>query len=577
IGRLPARLLLVLTLAAAPCATAATQQFILQPGWNAIYLEVAPANPDPLAVFAGLPIDQVWAFFPTRSPVEYISDPAAGLFNLPGWNVWLPPGSRPDAEALSDLRGVISHQAYLIKNTGTAATLTVTGKPSLRDVRWNPDSFTLTGLAVQSDTTVRSGDFFSNSPAHKNQLRYRLAPNGTWVALTDSSSLASGQAYWIFSKGGSDFSAPLAVSFGGGRQLDFGTDQSSQLITLRNQSSYPTNVSIANPDGFPFAYQQLNATTGQNEWLPFDTLSRAISPGASITLNLGVRRADLPADREAILRISGGGVTLQLPVSAQVHQTTNAGARSAPAARNASFGALAISASPNTNTGLWIGTATLSAVNEANSPDTSVVTPTPAEFSFRLLVHVDTAGTARLLKEVILMKKHVEGTPNASNPPPFVLVTDPTKIGNYDAPLKRDGSPYAYRTSSAGIDFAGSELALTGSFGGSLAGRIEIGRNLPTNPFKHRYHPDHDDLDARFLEFSGNLPPDAQEVWTVTRDLELHFNATTTDSNSPLSGYSECSGTYSERVTGLHKNVIITTGTFRMSRLNTLGELNPAQ
>ncbi|MDB6152670.1 MAG: hypothetical protein JWL90_1123 [Chthoniobacteraceae bacterium] len=582
IGRLPAGLLpawIALCVALTLRANAATQQFTLQPGWNAIYLEVAPTNPDPLAVFAGLPVDQVWAFFPTRSPVEYVSDPAAGLFNIPGWNVWLPPGSRADAEALSDLRGVISHQAYLLKNTGTApAILTVSGSSSVRDIQWNPDSFTLTGLSVQPDTTVRSGDFFSNSPAHKGQLRYRLAPNGTWTALTDSSALTAGQAYWIYSKGGSDFSAPLAISFGGGRLLEFGTDQTSRLVTVRNRSAYPTNVTITNSDGFPFIYQELNAATGQNEWLPLDILNRLIPPGASTTLNLGIRRADLPADRETLLQISGGGVALQLPVSAQVLKEANtAAARFAPLARSGRISASAIGPAPTASTGLWVGTATLSAVSEANSSDTSAVTPTPAEFSFRLLVHVDTGGTARLLKEVILMKKHVEGAPDAANPPPFVLVTDPSKLGDYDAPLKRDGSPYAYRTSSVGIDFAGTEVLLSGSFGSSLAGKIEIGRTLPTNPFKHRYHPDHDDLDAQFLPFPGNIPAEAQEVWSVTRDLELTFDTPTTSNNTPSSGYSERTGSYRETVTGLHKNVIITKGTFRLSRLNTLGEINPTQ
>ncbi|MEM0897386.1 MAG: hypothetical protein AAGJ79_10920, partial [Verrucomicrobiota bacterium] len=67
-----------------------TQTFNLAAGWNAIWLEIDPADREPATVFDGIPVEQVWCYFPTTSPVEYINDPEAGLFNVDGWNVYLP-------------------------------------------------------------------------------------------------------------------------------------------------------------------------------------------------------------------------------------------------------------------------------------------------------------------------------------------------------------------------------------------------------------------------------------------------------------------------------------------------------
>lgn len=594
-------LLLVLAAALIPLravAVTTTQTLTLKPGWNSIFLEVAPTNPDPAAVFAGLPVDQVWAFFPTKSPVQYLSDPGAGLFNVPGWNVYLPAGSRPDAAYLTDLKGIIGHQAYLVKNTSTAAaTLTVTGTAGLQGVKWNPDSYTLTGLAVDPTTTVRSGDFFANSPAHTAQPRYRLDPNGTWVALTDAAALAAGQAYWVFTKGGSDFSAPLEVSFGGGRTLDFGPNGESAQLTVRNRSAYAATVTLANPGALPLSYQLLDAaaTVPGNVWktlpaelslpLPLPALNgttpaTTIAPGQSTTVTVGVRRAGLAADLAGFIRVASSGVALNVPVAAQLATSTAVAGRSA--APNAA-------PPPNANAGLWVGAATLNAVSEANTTS-ATPTPTSATFALRLLIHVDANGAARLLKEITLMKGRVA----AGQTPPLVLVSDPALLSGFDAPTIRDGSPFANRISAIGFDFASSSISLGSGFGTQLSGVVTIGRELPTNPFKHKYHPDHDDLNAQFQTPAANLPPDQQEVWGVTRTLQLTFDPPPTNNSSPSSGYSERTGTYLETLSGvgttrlptnpntdvanpgLHKRNIVVSGPFTLRRLNSIATLNAA-
>ena len=69
---------------------AATQSIPLKPGWNSVWLTVDPADSNPVVVFAGVPVAQVWRWFPTESPVEFIDNPANGLFNADGWRGYFP-------------------------------------------------------------------------------------------------------------------------------------------------------------------------------------------------------------------------------------------------------------------------------------------------------------------------------------------------------------------------------------------------------------------------------------------------------------------------------------------------------
>ena len=52
-----------------------TQTIPLTPGWNAVYLEVQPASDDADAVFARLPVDSVWAWNASATPIQFIQEP----------------------------------------------------------------------------------------------------------------------------------------------------------------------------------------------------------------------------------------------------------------------------------------------------------------------------------------------------------------------------------------------------------------------------------------------------------------------------------------------------------------------
>ena len=109
-----------------------------------------------------------------------------------------------------------------------------------------------------------------------------------------------------------------------------------------------------------------------------------------------------------------------------------------------------------------------------------------------------------------------------------------------------------------------TELPMSGNFATSLATEVVLPANHPTNPFRHRRHPDHTTgIDIRRLVNLSFQPTDGQ---TLTR-----------------SGYGvdRISGIYAEEIHGLHKplgpakNVgLKVAGTFQLHRISLIDTLN---
>ena len=113
-----------------------TQTITLNPGWNAVYLEVQPANSDCDAVFAGIPVESVWAWNRRFSSVQFIQDANQLVPGQPDWLVYLP--SDQPARATRNLFAVQGARAYLIKlKSGAGATTwNVLGQPTVRQIDW---------------------------------------------------------------------------------------------------------------------------------------------------------------------------------------------------------------------------------------------------------------------------------------------------------------------------------------------------------------------------------------------------------------------------------------------------------
>lgn len=583
-----------------------TQSVTLNPGWNAIHLEVVPANPDLGAVFAGVPVDSVWAYGNNLGQPDFVAEVTETALAKAGWFSWVPT-NRVDAFQ-NNLFQVQVNRSYLVKFTGaTAATLTLSGRPTTRPRAWLPDSYNFRGLSVDPAVPPTFLSFFRPSTAHysaKSGLgaMYRLDPAGVWQRILATDLVLRGEAYWIWCQGGSDFVAPFVAVpvFGDGVEMDASTDVVE--LELKNLGTAALNATVRDlgaPTPNPLSYAQLLADSTLT-WpvLPAPWV-RSVPAGTVQNERLAVRRASMTADRfETVLEITDGlGSRHLLPV-AITRPATSTGAASASGGRARPAG-IRTAAGANPHVGLWVGTASLNAVSEAHSgalttnvssgftvvletnsvskivttnrvpnsvtrADVSMATtPTSTELNLRLLLHVDAAGQTRLLKEVIEMWKDgtttndASGTAIVDRPGRYVLLTDDSLVGNYTGISARDGVPVGRRLSTAGFDFADNELPMAGVFdiGSSVVTTNTMSDTFARNPFKHRYHPDH------------------QKGFAIRRVIGLEFGAAPTN---PPPGYGErvLDGIYRETVSGLHRTNIVVTGTFRLNRVANTPVLN---
>lgn len=584
---------LVLPLLAARGAALTTQSFSLQAGWNAIWLEVQPTNDVPAVVFDGVPVEQVWTFRQRLPAVDYIADPTEPVWNRDQWLSWVP-AAQPESIANS-LFAIPGQRAYLIK-AAAAGTLQVTGTPSLRRARWKPDAFNLCGFPVDPGAPPTFREFFRTAPAHfdpaANAPRaiYTLNGTGTWELVAPTDLMQAGAAYWVYSQGGSSFVAPFEVRIdGGGDRLDFGRQVSQLLIQTINHRGTTVNATLGEttlPPDPALAYATFASDTGR-EWenLPA-LLPQVLEARETRTLRLAARRQTLPATTYgSLLEIRDNqGTRFLLPVGIERLTAPDEARRHA---------------------GLWIGVASVSRVSEAHSGTlitNSVasdgtpleiervgvsVTPTPTRsaFSLRVLIHVDSDGTARLLREVTQMwedgsyRVNADGTREVETPGRFVLLTDPAKFSQFKGVEARGDAITGRRYSSVGFDFPGSGpgnannfVVLDGTFatGQSVSATLTLAESFATNPFRHKYHPDHDNLDARYTDFQA-------EAYAVVRAITLEFSAVDPGEGPALPdyGYRHLGGTYRETVTGLHREPIHAEGTFRLRRISEVAVLNP--
>jgi hypothetical protein len=237
---------------------------------------------------------------------------------------------------------------------------------------------------------------------------------------------------------------------------------------------------------------------------------------------------------------------------------------------------------PNPRAGLWLGSAVVNAVSQpANLTNPVVPFPTATEFQVRLLLHVDGGGNVKLLQKVLQMWKDGSYTNNdngvqvLAQPGRYVLVTDDRLIPSFSGAALRDGQQVARRFSSTGFAFR-SPLGMnaTGDFGASnsvFSCTTVLDYDDPLNPFKHSYHPDHDNLDDRY---SQKLP-EGVESFTVTRQIQLQFTATDPDGLTMAGwGDNQLGGVYRETLNGLHTSPLYVQGTFRLQQASRIAVLN---
>lgn len=295
----------------------------LSKGWNAVFLEVEPLDVAPGRVFESLPVDMVAGYFPQEASTQFVTNPGTQLFKGQGWGVWYAE-NRPDA-FLKTLNSIYGQQAYLIHAT-QACSWKLEGLVSQGKVRWTADAYTLTGFSVKAQGAPSFAEFFSASPAHLRQPIYRLV-NDVWRKVTNPAAevMRSGESFWVYTKGGSDYQGPLSVEAGDGLlMLD-----STGAITLRNVTDHPItpllqHVSVdARPlplsinvrvlgdakESIKYVAAAKPATSWQQEMPPMEA-------GGRLAIPFTARQAEMTAfEQVSLLKISTDvGTELWVPV-----------------------------------------------------------------------------------------------------------------------------------------------------------------------------------------------------------------------------------------------------------------------
>jgi hypothetical protein len=185
-------------------------------------------------------------------------------------------------------------------------------------------------------------------------------------------------------------------------------------------------------------------------------------------------------------------------------------------------------------------------------------TSTPRPFDLRTLLHLSDDNVASLLPQVYLGQ----------------LAAAPHDVGlcTNESSLKQNALAGAQRFSSAHMPLDTVITAGSGSIGvgETLTRTIRIAYNDPTNPFVHAYHPDHDNKNAR-----GAPLPAGVESPDITRECTFVFTASPPAGSSTTIGWgsSILGGTYTETITGLHKEPLVLSGIFELRRASEIGTL----
>lgn len=465
---------------------------------------------------------------------------------------------------------------------------------------WIAGSLNLVGFPIDSQHPPTFATFFAPSPAHAGQSIFRLQSNGNWQAITNAvaSTMRPNEAFWIFTANASTYNGPLGVATELRAGIDFGQTLPETSITLKNPTSVSktvlvtpssseiprTSAGTALTGDVPLSYWQMNLASKVYGWFPLTNPATInLNPGQEMSIRIAIRRNDLVPyhpvsgitnyQYQSLLTISdGAGTLIHVPV-------TSNGGGSAPSTKGtrrlADVTGPTVSAS---RAGLWVGSAVIQAVSEpASVTDPLTPRPTGSSAQFRLIVHVDSTGTARMLQHVTLMWANgtVDSQGNTVTPGQQVLVADDRLLGQFSGAALRDGVAVGRRISTVAFSHS-TPIPFTGAFGDTttpMNTTLVLGYDDPLNPFKHRFHPDHDNLDARFLR----VLPEGVESFTVRRDIQLAFSSTDLDGlASSQYGGEIMGGNYRETVTGLHRTPIVIQGTFRLNRVSLINTLNNA-
>ena len=554
-----------------------SRSYVLDPGWNAIYLPIQPVPAACSNVFSGLPVESVAWWCRQDTGAEYSSDPADPFPRSAHWLKWVP--AQPES---STFNGLLAGEAYLVNlKTNVSMEFSLSGRAEVVQANWIHDEYNLVGVPIHESTPVTFVDYFSFSDdigvfAEDGGDIQEVLSDGTVQPIfrPQLENMVSGEAYWVLcGPRATEFSGPIRVILNGGEKaMDYGDAYAPKTLKILNETDSVRWVTLRHvasenpPSGIgavpvagktPLLLRHTYFEDGylQEKYLEFpDVFTTNVPPRSVLELrmmpDIFALTNGAPGEAwQSILEVSDEGNELPGSVVVQ-HVGVKA---DVPAAGTFD------------STGLWVGEVVVDHVSRApsrpggtNTWDTVTPVPVSRPYTFRVLFHVDGSGNSRLLQQVFpSLLAQTNGVSET------MLFTD----ASYASQYKTD-HPDAemVRISSSNFNPMAPFL-MTGSFGSSnLSGVIPLAFDDPVNPFVHPYHPQHDNKEYR------NGVPSAWgagvESFDVSRSIRFDFaNEDPLGSANPQWNISERGGVFEETVTGLNKEIYVR-GVFRLQKIS---------
>lgn len=571
-----------------------SEVYPLKAGWNAIYLHIDASHVtlnELIGADAANPIEEIWLWTPPGPTLQFYAGVQAPQAGSTEWLRW----DRFWAGA-SPMQRLAGNHAALVRVRDDVSTYnwTVVGKAIAPRQDWSSTGLNLLGFAVPRTGAPTWGSFLGPVRSlHDYAEIYRYNggpfsssnPQRLFSSMLRSVRMERNHAYWVRAEEYNRYFGPFEVELQQPAGIHFGDDRGQYRLRLRNRINEPVTVSgqlvasLPAPVGQPtvdglvplllrgeedlstLTYGFTRFSESNGTW----TLAPAGEPGSDIEVVVGIDRnlmTGLPGSMYGgILRLTDttGMLLIDLPITAEVAETS----------------------------GLWMGNAVVAEVAQylvdysrgeegepLQNPDGSYVLVDINEamgavarpVALRLLVHNNGTDDALLLQRVY-----------HGAAPGGTLV-----LARQQSALDPTALDEARRISVVHLPWSESNPGWT--FDGPLGLGAQIKVTVPldyddqdNNPFLHTFHPDHDNLDARF----ENPVARGVESFDIVREITLTVMPPGGDFASVTTGTGTLSGEYEERVTvlgratdsGANTRVFRSRGGFALNRISDITSL----
>lgn len=563
------RLVAVLLSATAIHAQQVQQSVSLTPGWNTIYMSVSPQI-SATEFFADWPVNSVSAYSASAMlETSQSTDDATGegIARNP-FTIWT-----REAPASSTMLRVAADTVLVCFSTNsTIFSKLVTGIPRAPHIAWHKtdlsgSTLNYVGVCLDGVEHVPANDYLAGADIGSYQC-YKLAGKKESTPYVSQffglPSFTNGQALLVSSEKISDWSGPLLVTPANGIAL--GTNSTVGTVAIRNAAATNKTVHIQylgsaasdlafKPD---LLFRDVNAVVSNAAWQAWDqTLTKSLAAGETWLVQVALDRTQLHNTRNligGIFKITEEGAShmlVRIPVTAV--DVTPLGTQ--------------------WPSGLWVMQVELDKVSRyINDATRTDGLPAGGQMKLRLLMHVDVDGNPRLLQRVVINgHKHANGA-----------IIESLYAGSAAPPTDGVAST---RLSCVALPVEVPVIEpLSGVFQGcnaidKLVFTYRVGAGSPSNPLRHRLHPQFDGLRSDFqtpapdgddvTNYAGSVKP---ELFGFDGMIALTWDAspgTAWDPDETLTG--TCRWGYD----GLRREgPVYADGTFSMMRIVKVGTLH---